>query len=122
MNVQLIPTVTRQVLLLKQATANSFDVQVDVTYLPSGSIVGFSLDLHVKRSLSQTAYDIYYPINSVVSVVDYQTINISFQPSDTALLQPGDYYWESRLFSASQSVDSRTPYSVYGELFLLQSL
>ena len=122
MDVQLIPTVTRKVLLLKQATANSFDVQVDVTGLPSGSIVGFDFDFRVKRTLTQPGYDILYPTGSIVTAVDFQTINIAFRPSDTVGLVPGDYYWESRMFSASQSIDSRTPYTIYGEIFLLQSL
>jgi hypothetical protein len=121
-NFQLIPTITRQIFLVKQSAVVSFDVQLDVSQLPSASIVGFDFDLRVKRTLSQPGYDIYHTTGSVVSVVDFQTINVAFQPSDTVLLQPGDYYWESRLFSAAQGVDTRTPYSVYGELFLLQSL
>jgi hypothetical protein len=124
MDFQLIPMTVRSIFVAKQGTAVIFAVPLDVSGLPSGSIGGYDLDFRAKRTLSQSGYDIYFPVGSSGSVValDYQTIGVSFQPIDTQTLLPGDYFWEIGLYGSADGVYTRTPYTAYGELFLLKSL
>lgn len=110
---------------LKKGVRDSLLATFDTTNLPSASLTGLTIEWYVKRTLSQSSYDITKTsaTGSEIEILDPSagTVYVYVYPQDTQNLPPGDYFWAFKLYTPDSSVVAISPDESHGDLILLNS-
>ena len=115
---------------VSKGTKTYFDVSVNTTTLPSGSLDDHDITWYVKRTFTQPGIDITkssidttqitVPNNGATSGIG--VVRIYIYNTDTANLPAGDYYWQLQIAKATSGVLSVLPQNPLGELILLEKI
>jgi hypothetical protein len=110
---------------VKKGSQATLRVTFDVSELPTDGLSEVKIEWFVKRSLTQSAYDIYKTSDYIdqIEIIDANlgTVDLKLVQENTINLQSGDYYWAFKLTSSALGILSISPTNSHGDFILLDS-